>query len=76
MAGRCGTERIVSGVLVNEVKWSYDHSAESGVQEKGSISANKGPSEKFLRCLYNVKRTGESASADHVAGTKCLQEDN
>lgn len=50
----------------------YNHYTQSKAEEKGSFNASKGQLENFKKwtSLHNMKRTDESASADHVASTR------
>jgi hypothetical protein len=59
----------VNGAVVRDKAiWLYNHYTVRG--EKGSSHVSEGWFEKFKKTsLHNVKRTGESASADHMAGT-------
>lgn len=49
----------------------YNHYTAYGGEEKGGFHASKGLFEKFKKQMghHNVNRIGESAYADHVAGT-------
>ena len=62
----------VHGAVVRDkaVCW-YNHYTASGGEEKGRFHTSKGSFKKFKKQMgqRNVKRDGESACADHVAGT-------
>jgi len=62
----------VHGTLVRDkAVHLYNHYTASGGEEKGAFHASKRLFKKFKKQMsqHNVNRTGESACADHVAGT-------
>jgi hypothetical protein len=62
---------VHGAVVMDKAVHLYNHYTAYGGEEKGGYHASKRLFEKFKKQLgqHNVNRIGESACADHVAGT-------